>query len=395
MWPGEQQPEGQQRPEGNPQSDPQSNPQWNPQGPPPPPPGGAQPPYGAPVQGPPPQGPAPYGQPPQGFGPPPQPGYGQPPQGPPAQGQPPQAQPGFGPTYGYPQQQPQPGYGGGYGQQPQWGAPSGPPTTPLKPPGGNRGRTAAIAVTAAVAVIAAGVGAVFLLGGGHKKAEAKAPASASASAPAAANPADPQPSDPDDAGPRGSGTDVKPVVPGWQVVANGDRKVAFDVPPGWQIPSEDTVIGFEDEKGNPAVRADSPAQYKNGWCGDQDNSLAGTGTNGISGAKSVSGAAQDMAAQWVYYAFADLKAKDKGKLAYSAAKPFSNSHGIKGYVATATETSVPKSNKCATDGTAYDITWLGSDNQLDEWVLWTSTGVSGTVPPQTVQTIEQSLRTIP
>lgn len=109
-----------------------------------------------------PQQPGPYGQQPQA----PQPGYGYPQQAPPA---PPQPQPGYGypqqPPQGVPPQQPPYGQQVPYGQQPPYGqAPYGMPQPPA-PEGGSNKKTALILGAVAV-VVAIGVGAYFVFGGG-------------------------------------------------------------------------------------------------------------------------------------------------------------------------------------------------------------------------------------
>ncbi|MGW7006829.1 hypothetical protein ACWGCW_29420 [Streptomyces sp. NPDC054933] len=366
MWPEQQQPGG--------QPDPRDG---NPQGPPPPPgsphPGGQQPGFGQPgTFGPPPgSGQSPSSGQPSGFG---QPQYGPPPTYP-SQG------------YGYPQQPPQqPGFGQ---VPPQW-QPPGPPTIPPQPPTRRRGVTIGVAIAVAVVVVAAGVGIAMGLRGGDTTTTA---ASGTPSASASATPSASAPSGPQEAGPRGDGSNVQPVVPGWQVVVRADRKVAFDVPQGWAVKKQDEIIGFEDEKGNPAVGMGGPAIYKENYCGDTYAGAAGT--KGAQGAKSVQDAAENQAQAWVYYGFNDMKSKQKGTLKSTPATPFSNSHGIKGYAASATETNVPKTTKCATDGAAYAIAWVGHDSQLTVFVLYTNTGVPEEIPSQTIATIEGSIRPIP
>ncbi|MER5435044.1 hypothetical protein [Streptomyces sp. NPDC002588] len=111
-------------------------------------------PYGAPQPG-------PYGQPPQA----PQPGYGYP-------QQPAPPQPGYGYPAQAPQGAPQPNpYGApqpptvAYGQQPPYGqAPYGAPQPPA--PSGGGGKKAGIVLGAVAVVVAIGVGAYFVIGGG-------------------------------------------------------------------------------------------------------------------------------------------------------------------------------------------------------------------------------------
>ncbi|CAM5563535.1 hypothetical protein [Streptomyces abikoensis] len=97
-----------------------------------------------------------------------------------------------------------------------------------QPPQGGGNRTKAIAVAAATAVvIAAGVTA-FLVPGGGRKTEAKGP-QPPADSPASARST--KPTAPPSADNPRAGHDPAPVVPGWKVVTNPAKGVAFDVPP--------------------------------------------------------------------------------------------------------------------------------------------------------------------
>ncbi|HEY5835227.1 hypothetical protein [Streptomyces sp.] len=365
MWPGDQQPGGQQYPQGNP-------------------PQQAQGPYGQPN---------PYAQP--GYQPS---GYRQPeyPQTQPYGTQNPYAQP-----VGHPQQPP-----AGYPAPQPWGPPApGAPDGP--PPGNRRNLTIGIAVTAALAVIAAVViGAVSLTGDG-KKNEAKDPAP-TPGAPTATTPT-PSPATPtatapavgggSDDSPRGApdSVDIKPVVPGWQVVKRGERNVAFDVPPDWTLDSEGTTIGFEDKDHNPAVAMGAPAYYKHDWCtnGSSTADRGAVGTKGANGAKSIRNAAEVQAEAWAYWAY-----ENDGKGTFSKAqrsRPFSNAHGITGWQAQAGATGIPRTSRCSSDGAAYTVAWVDptqSDptKRLVVWVLYCDRGVADELPESTIEKIKSSIR---
>jgi hypothetical protein len=404
MWPGDQQSGGQQYPQGNPPQPPQY-PQQPPQ------PGPQQPQQQPPQQ---PQQPGPYGQPPNPYA---QPGYQQPayPQQPqqPQQpgGQPPSpqspyqqpAQPYGAPASpyaqpGYPQQGAAPGYPGPQ----QYGVPGGPP------PGkdGRRKLTIGIAVTAAIAVVAAiAVGAVYVAGGG-KKDDAKGKTTPTATAPksptATATPStgDTGATAPDDGdNPRGApgSLDVKPVIPGWQVVRRGERNVAFDVPPDWTVDKEGESIGFTDKSGKPEVVMGAPAYYKHEWCDPGNGSTAdraAVGTKGGTGAKSLRQAAENEAEAWAYWGY-----QDNGKGTFSKAqdsKAFHNSHGITGWQAQATATHLPKSNKCSPpSGIAYTVAWEDPAQKTPTpvvWVLYADTGVPDQLAQSIVDKIKSSIR---
>lgn len=381
MWPGDQH-GGRQQPQGG-------NPPQQPQGP-----------YGQPN---------PYAQP----GPQQQPGYpGQPeyPRTQPYGTQNPYAQPaGYQQPAGYPQsagyQQPPPGYPAPQ----QWGppVPGGPEGPP--PPGGRGNRTMAIAVVSSLAVIAAvAAGAVYLTGGDDRKTDAKdspSPSTATATTPApTATTPSPTATDPAVTGgsgdsPRGApdSVDIKPVVPGWQVVKRGERNAAFDVPPGWSVDSEGMTIGFEDKDGNPAVAMGAPAYYKHDWCrtGSSTADRAAVGTKGANGATSVRNAAEVQARSWAYWAY-----QDNGKGTFSKAlnsKAFHNAYGITGWQAQATATNIPKTSKCSADGAAYTVAWLDptqSDptKRLVVWVLYCDRGVSDALHESTIDKIKSTIR---
>lgn len=362
MWPGEQQPDGRQNPQG---PAPQ---QQNAFGPPSP--------QGPPPQGPPPQGGGPYGQQPYGY--PQQPGYPQ------APGTPPPS--GYGqPQYGQPQQPY--GYPQGYGQPQQPHS----PWAPAPSPGNRRGLVIGVSAAVAVVLVAAGVTALLL-----NRGSGNTPVASGSSSPSApASPAGSAPASADDGTGDlhgGGSATVQPVVPGWQAVPRGDRAVAFDVPKDWKLDPQSTDIGFNDAKGNPAVLMGGPAEESKYSCGG--TARAAAGTKGGKNAKSLQAAAEAEAENWAYFAFTDLTKNPKPLPHLNKAVPFTNSHGIKGYAASATETGEPNTGKCASNGAAYAVAWPGADNQLTIWVMYTATGVPGEVPAQTIRTMEESIRQI-
>ncbi|MEV5241753.1 hypothetical protein AB0K89_21990 [Streptomyces cinnamoneus] len=331
MWPGQQPPGGEQKPQ-----DPQHNP------------------YGQPGY---PQQPNPYQQ---------QPGYQQPN---------PYAQPA-GPQPGQPTPPP------GAPQWPAQAAPAGP-----QPPGGGRNkRTAVIAVTAAVAVVAAAVvtGVVVLKddGGGEKEPVAKA----TDAKPSASAPASPSAGAPED-NPRAGG-EVKPVIEGWKTVASSKRHNAFDVPPDWEVEPPNMSHGFVDDKGKGLVSMTSIATYKKGECA-KDDKRGAAGTKGAQGAKSEASAAEIEAVNWAYAAF---DTKNTGKYKENKAQPFKSDHGITGYTASATVTGVNKTEKCMTDGKVFTVTYKDINGDLATWVLYAATGIDSEVPDDTIKKIMSTLR---
>ncbi|GAB3958226.1 hypothetical protein [Streptomyces sparsus] len=361
MWPGQQQPGGEQNPQ-------QPNPYQ-------------QPGY---------QQPNPYQQPgQQGYG---QPQPGQPPQGQPGYGQPGYGQPGYGPpAYGQPNPYQQP--------EGQWG-PAGGPGGPVPPGDKKSKRNLVIAITASLAVIAAASVAGFLFLGNGDEADGKTPVGGAE--PSASqkqekteedDPDDGRDADPDS--PRGSGEEQTPdpVVAGWQVVVNPKHHSAFDVPKDWSLKSTDTIVGWGEKEDEdtlfpaPQVAMSAPAYFKEGWC-TKNSSRAVVGTKGAQGSTDTDVAAVNAADSFAFYAYGE----EKEKLRSGKAKPFSNKHGIKGHTATATMTGVEKEGKCDADGKVVTVSWLDASRELRLWVMVTDAGVSDEVPAATIKKMTDSLR---
>jgi hypothetical protein len=334
MWPGQQQPGGEQNPQ-------QPNPYQ-------------QPGYGQPN---------PYQQ----------PGYGQPPAGQPA---------------GHGQQgAPYP-----YGQQPngphsgQWGQGSMPGGPQVPNGGGGRKKTVAISIVAAVAVVAAAVTGVVVFRGDDKGDNKKDKADKSASASKKAKGKSPGP-----AGGGGASKDPSdPTIRGWQTVINPKWYSAFDVPKtkDWTLASQGTITGFENDKGKVLVAMSAPAYYKDNWC--KESTRAAVGTKGAQGSKNTKDAAKVAAGN---FAIAGYDQKQKGTLKVSKPKAFKNKHGIKGHTSTAKITGAPKEDKCSTSaGKVVTVSWINSNDDLAIWVLYTDAGVKDELSDATIKKIMNSLR---
>lgn len=359
MWPGQQQPGGEQNPQ-------QPNPYQ-------------QPGY---------QQPNPYQQPGQGQ----QPGHGQ--------------QPGYGQQPGgeqspYPQQQPPipgqpappgqpPGQHGMPGHSGQWGPASVPggPQSPKGGGGGDKKKTITIAIVAAVAVIAAAVAGVVVFTGDDGKND-KAGGDSSAS-PSVKPKEEKSPSEEAEPGDDASKDPSDPVIAGWQSVVNPKWYSAFDVPKtnDWKVEDTGMITGFEDDKGKVLVAMSAPARYKDAWC--KDSSRATVGTKGAKGSKDTKEAAKISAAN---FAIAGYDQKQRGTLKESGAKPFSNKHGVKGHIASAIITGAPKEDKCATSsGKVTSVSWINTNGDLAIWVLYSDAGVKDEVPDATIKKMTESLR---
>ncbi|MFC9296765.1 hypothetical protein ACFTWH_21905 [Streptomyces sp. NPDC057011] len=306
----------------------------------------------------------------------------------PGQPNPYQQQPG----YGYPQQ----GYQTPPPVQP-WGQPQQAPA-PAAPSGGSPYSTKTVAIVAASAVVvAAAATGAFVLTRDDKKTEANdKPPAASSSAPASSAPA-PAGSSPN---PRAGG-DIKPVIPGWKVVINPKYDTAFDVPPEWNVLSATMAIGFEDEvknDGSAVVMMSAPAYLKEDWCkvdSDKDGreettSLAGTGTKGGQGAKDTAEAVRNEAGNWAFAGYAQKAPKGTTKV--SDPKEYTTSSGLKGHMATASVTGLPKENKCASDGKSIAFSFKNAKGDFVSWVLYGAAGVPDEVSKETQEKILSSVR---
>ncbi|MFD9412338.1 hypothetical protein ACFWBN_35770 [Streptomyces sp. NPDC059989] len=306
----------------------------------------------------------------------------------PGQPNPYQQQPG----YGYPQQ----GYQTPPPVQP-WGQPQQAPT-PAPQRGGSPYSTKTVAIVAASAVVvAAAATGAFVLTRGDKNTEANdKPPAASSSAPPSSAPA-PAGSSPN---PRAGG-DAKPVIPGWKVVTNPTHGTAFDVPPEWNVLSSGMAVGFDDEvkkDGSAFVMMSAPAYLKEDWCKvdtnkdgrEETKSLAGTGTKGGQGAKDTAELSRNAAGSWVYAAYGQPHPQEVTKI--SESKEFTTLSGLKGHVATATVSGLPKETKCDSDGKSIAFSFKNAKGDFASWVLYSATGVPGEVPKETLEKIMSSVR---
>ncbi|MGX2998468.1 hypothetical protein JNUCC64_30110 [Streptomyces sp. JNUCC 64] len=339
MWPGQQQPGGEQNPQQNP----------NPY---------AQPGY---------QQPNPYAQ----------PGYQQP--NPYAQ-QPGQQQSWGAPTV--PVGPAVPGPGGG---------------------GGGKNRTRAVAIGAALAVVvAAGVTGVLVLGGDgdDDKEPAAKGGDTSPSAPASTG-AEATPEESATDNPRGGDDGLKPTIAGWKPVHNPKWGIAFDVPADWEVDQPGMSIGFEEDGAKemkPLIVMSAPAYLKPEWCESDDDkdgntsstALATVGTKGANGATSAEDAAVRQAPWWVFggYTQPDRKSMRFDK----KGTPFTTTSGIKGSIARAHSTNTPKKGECVTDGKSIAFGFKNSKGDYVAWNLYGAKGVKDELPDSLITQILKTVR---
>ncbi|MEU1147802.1 hypothetical protein ACFYO9_34260 [Streptomyces sp. NPDC005863] len=324
-------------------------------------------------------------------------------QNPQDQSQNPYQQPGY--------QQPNPYQQPGY-QQPGYQAPN--PYQQPAPGGdaGSGGRTKAVSlVMAAAVVVAAGVTGFMVLGGeddeggrGDKDTAAGPPERPARHEPSATADDDSDSSDGSDAadsnGGRDADNDLKPTIKGWRVVVNPKWGTAFDVPPEWEVQNPGSGIALEDIKtGKPMMTMSAPAYLEPAWCVADDNKdgrsedheLAAVGTKGAKGARNTAEVAVNQVGWWVYgvYTQPDKKSFTND----DKAEPYTTASGIKGSIARARSTNTPQQGECATDGKAITFGFKNAEGEYVSWSLYGAKGVPDEIPEKTVMKILSTVRT--
>ncbi|MEV5978300.1 hypothetical protein [Streptomyces sp. NPDC052114] len=261
--------------------------------------------------------------------------------------------------------------------------------------GGGGGRTKLIALVAAGAVVvAAGVTGALLLGG-DKDDTARPDPTASGSSAAPTGSADDNPR-------AGDGV-PEPTVPGWKVVVNPKRGLAFDVPPEWSLESRDWAGGVVDEKDADDENAEflaafaAPAYFKEKWCASDDDkdgqkdytSLAAAGTRGNRGARTTEEAARKDATGWVYGAYAQ---PEKNKVTTGPVTSYTTESGLKGSLVTATSSGITKEGECDSDGKATVFAFKDSGGEFASWSFHGAKGVEGELPDATVEKMLATVR---
>ncbi|MEU1310131.1 hypothetical protein ABZ419_14725 [Streptomyces cinnamoneus] len=237
-------------------------------------------------------------------------------------------------------------------------------------------------------VVASGVTGYAVLSGDGKKDEA-VPAVPSASA--SSQPVTPSPS-----GNARSGDGYPaPVVPGWKVVVNPQRGIAFDVPPDWDRKSVDwaSYVSEQDDPDDKAIiGVTAPAILKEEWCRTDSDStmpLAAAGSRSEIGAKNTDDAARRNAGLWIYGAYTQ---PDKKKIKTSPAKPFTTGSGITGSMATSYSAGLEKTGKCDYNGKATAFVFKDAHGDFASWTFHGVKGVVEEVPDATVRKILYTVR---
>ncbi|MGK5546083.1 hypothetical protein ACSNOH_15310 [Streptomyces sp. URMC 127] len=265
-----------------------------------------------------------------------------------------------------------------------------------QPPRGGGNRTKVIAIAAATAVVvAAGVTAFLVLGDG-KEAEARNP-QPPADSPASARSTDPT-AQPSADNPR-AGHDPAPVVPGWKVVTNPAKGVAFDVPPEWDRRQPDWVTYVSeknDPEDKPLVAMMAPAMLNPTWCstgsGDKEEhtAVAAAGSRSERAGQDPEDAARANAEAWVY---GNYTQPDKKKVKTGPAELYTTKSGLSGTLVTASSSGAPKKNKCDSDGKATAFVFKNpKNNEYTSFTIFGVKGVKDELPDDTARKILSTVR---
>ncbi|MFD5556572.1 hypothetical protein ACFWIA_22360 [Streptomyces sp. NPDC127068] len=277
--------------------------------------------------------------------------------------------------------------------------PAGPavPGAPGGDGGGGGSRTKVVAIGAALAVlVAAGVTGFLVLGGEDEKEPAAKGGDTSASASAPAPPPEPSatenPRDSEDIKPTIAGWKVV-YNPKRGVAFDVPANWEVDQP-GMSIGFEDT----KSKKIKPLIVMSAPAYYKSKWCESDDEkdgspdstALATVGTKGANGATSAEDAAVRQAPWWVYGGYTQ---PDRKSMTFDEkGTPFTTTSGIEGSIARAHSTNTPKKGKCVTDGKSIAFGFKNSKGDYVAWNMYGAKGVKEEVPDSLITQILKTVR---
>ncbi|MEV5342040.1 hypothetical protein AB0K93_26685 [Streptomyces sp. NPDC052676] len=266
--------------------------------------------------------------------------------------------------------------------------------------GGNRTKLVAIVAATAV-VVAAGVTGFLVLGGdkdeeagGGSKPKAGQSPTPTAEPTATASGTDDNPRDGEAEKPTIAGWKVV-VNPKWGVAF--DVPADWEVQnPGMLIAFEEENA----DELKPLVTMTGTAVYQSKWCTSdsnkdgrtEDTSLAAVGTKGADGAKNTDEVAINTVAWWIYGGYTQ---PDKKSVVFEEkAEPFTTASGIKGSIAWAESKDSPRKgkSKCATDGKAMTFGFQNSAGNYVSWNFFGAKGVKKEVSKETILKIAKTVR---
>ncbi|MFI9343582.1 hypothetical protein ACIG0D_20280 [Streptomyces sp. NPDC052773] len=266
--------------------------------------------------------------------------------------------------------------------------------------GGNRTKLVAIVAATAVVIAAGVTGFLVLGGdkddqadGGSKAKTSQSP-TPTAEPTATASGTDDNPRDGEAEKPTIAGWKVV-VNPKWGVAF--DVPADWEVQnPGMLIAFEEE----NSDELKPLVTMTGTAVYQSKWCTSdsnkdgrtEDTSLAAVGTKGADGAKNTDEVAINTVAWWIYGGYTQ---PDKKSVVFEEkAEPFTTASGIEGSIAWAESKDSPRKgkSKCATDGKAMTFGFQNSAGNYVSWNFFGAKGVKKEVSKETILKIAGTVR---
>lgn len=207
----------------------------------------------------------------------------------------------------------------------------------------------------------------------------------------------PGPGDPADEAepPSGLPLVLDPVVPGWNVVRSTNRAAAYDVPPSWNVFSEDAVYGFGDiNRGG--VASTGASNFGEDTCGES-TSLAAAVVRHNAGTDLAASAAVN-AETWADQAYLDAN-DTHPTLTTSEPEPITLLTGQPAVlVKTTAVLATPLPNACATTtGSVYAVAATGFEGELGPTVVLVvvaDVDSAGSLPESEIREILTTLRPV-
>ena len=259
------------------------------------------------------------------------------------------------------------------------------PPPPAPPPGGRTGLLVVLVALGAVVALGIAAGAYLLTRNGTTRAGATTATTITTTTQASTEP----PATTAATTPPGqSGAKPDPVVPGWQVAVSGKRKLAYDVPPDWEVLGEDVIIGFEDASG-PKAAMSGAAIFKKGYCAESETAYrAGAGFAGYRDTD-LDLVAVDAAGKWGRYGY--LGPNDEPpQVEVSPAEPITV-NGLQGAHATAT-VRVTTPTPCAPPAARVHVVALPAPEGSYTFVVLSDEEVPDGLPEETFLKIINTVR---
>lgn len=189
------------------------------------------------------------------------------------------------------------------------------------------------------------------------------------------------------------------VIPGWSPVRSVKRAAVYDVPPGWQVLTEDTLIGFESPDGQPRVIASGASNFGEGACGSRNANLAEAAVTHDTSTDTV-GAAQAVARAWADAGYRD-DADKSPTVTLSAPQTITTVSGQPAVVVKAEAQLAGPNGSCGySRGAAWAVAATGYHGQLGPTVILVITADevdtgAQTVPEAQIRQILTTLRPEP